>query len=101
MEMRVRIIAQRIAQSSARIARNCARTEIGRKTTSFLTLYPHCLRKGVSLVTHSSKRSFAQPQEGSSILLMTTTRMRTPKVFASIACSRVCREGGEEVRWWR
>ena len=48
------------------------------------------MRKGVSFSTHSSKRACENSTVGSSILLMATTRMRTPSVFASIACSRVC-----------
>mmetsp|Transcript_34620 Transcript_34620/g.114688 ORF Transcript_34620/g.114688 Transcript_34620/m.114688 type:complete len:211 (+) Transcript_34620:455-1087(+) len=64
--------------------------EMGTKTTSFLTLYPQPFRKGESLSLHSSKRSFDHFTVGSSILLMTTTSSRTPRVFASNACSRVC-----------
>mmetsp|Transcript_2128 Transcript_2128/g.5455 ORF Transcript_2128/g.5455 Transcript_2128/m.5455 type:complete len:246 (-) Transcript_2128:844-1581(-) len=64
--------------------------EMGAKTTSFFMLYPHCLRKGVSFSMHSLYRSSAHSTVGSSILLITTTSMRTPSVFASSACSRVC-----------
>mmetsp|Transcript_1361 Transcript_1361/g.3426 ORF Transcript_1361/g.3426 Transcript_1361/m.3426 type:complete len:242 (-) Transcript_1361:932-1657(-) len=64
--------------------------EMGMNLTSFLILKPHPLRNGLSLPTHSSKRSFFHWTVGSSILLMTTMRKDTPSVLANRACSRVC-----------
>mmetsp|Transcript_46350 Transcript_46350/g.104491 ORF Transcript_46350/g.104491 Transcript_46350/m.104491 type:complete len:211 (+) Transcript_46350:991-1623(+) len=66
------------------------KAEMGRKMTSFFTLYPQPLRKGVNFSLHSSKRLCAHSTVGSSILLTATTSMRTPRVFARSACSRVC-----------
>mmetsp|Transcript_4342 Transcript_4342/g.5650 ORF Transcript_4342/g.5650 Transcript_4342/m.5650 type:complete len:310 (-) Transcript_4342:294-1223(-) len=66
------------------------RPEMGMNLTSFLILNPHPFKKGRNFVTHSSNLFFSHFTVGSSILLMTTTRYETPKVLASIACSRVC-----------